>query len=199
MLRLGVIFLFFFPITASFAQSLDDMLTASTFKMKLEPSIEFLIPTDSDRNIQTLSGNLLFGLEFFEQSPLSIYGGITITHAWGNIRQWENNIKVQHENKAIGVGPVFLLRFEPYVYYGLSVSGDASGGIIVYSTEFPYGGDIYNFMWRIGLSLHYRFNESYAMSVNYKWMHVSNGQGLGPFNPSYEGKGFGISLVSYLR
>ena len=136
------LFSFFLRISIVSAQSLDERLTAQTFKLKLEPSIEYLIPTDSDRNIETLSANLLLGLELFPRSPLSIYAGVTMTYAWGNIRQWENDVKIQHENKAVGIGPVFLLRFEPFIYYGFSISGDASGGLIFYSTDFPFGGDI---------------------------------------------------------
>ena len=90
------------------------------------------------------------------------------------------------------------MRYQPFVYRGFSISPDFSGGLIFYSDKFPHGGDIYNFMWRMGGAVHYRFNKKYAINLNVKWMHVSNGQGLGPQNPSYEAWGIGFGFVKYL-
>ncbi len=174
----------------------DDSLTRISFLY--ECGIEYLAPTNSNRQIDTWSGNLFAGVQFFEKCPLRIYGGLTMTHANGEQLD-DQKTGVVYYNNVAGAGPVCHMRFEPFIYKGLSFSGDASGGIIFYTEDFPVGGDFYNFMWRRGFSLNYHFNNMFALNLNFKWMHVSNGQGLGPQNPSYEGKGFGLALSGYFK
>ncbi len=159
-------------------------------RYKIEAGLEYLFPTKDHRSIQTVSLNVLGGAEFFKKMPLSVYGGVTATYVWETIVQWDDNFNdITYENNAFGIGPVFLIRYEPFIYAGFSVAPEFSGGIIFYSHDFPAGGDFYNFMWRLGGSINYRMkNNKYSFNLNVKWMHVSNGQGLGPQNPSYEGK-----------
>lgn len=167
-------------------------------RLKFETGTEYLTPTKRDRRIQTISQNVYLGVEFFKKIHFSVYVGITLTYAWGYILQWDEHFNdVRHNNSAAGAGPVFLLRLEPLIYHRVSLSGDFSGGIIFYSGSFPYGGDIYNFMLRAGGSVKYRFNRKLAVSLDGKWMHVSNAQGLNPHNPSYEGAGISLGLVRY--
>lgn len=167
-------------------------------KLKAEPSVEYLTPTHGYRDIQTVSVNIWGGAEFFKKTPLTVYGGITSTYAWGTITQWDDNFNdITYGNQAAGIGPAFLLRFEPFAYKGFSLAPEFSGGYILYNSRFPYGGDTYNFMTRMGGSANYRLGEKYALSLNARWMHVSNAQGLGPHNPSYEGWGIGFGIARY--
>ncbi len=170
-------------------------------RKKYEAGLEYLTPRDRhDRNIRTISMNTLYGWERFEKTPFTFVVGITSTYAWGTITQFDENLdEITFSNNAFGIGPVYLLRFEPFIYRGLSLAPEFMGGIILYSKEFPAGGDIYNFMWRLGGSINYRVNKNYSININTKWMHVSNGQGVGPGNPSYEALGFGIAVVKYLQ
>jgi len=165
-------------------------------RFKFETSAEYLVPTNSNRHIYTQSLNELMGVEFFDRMPLSLYGGITITHPWGS-QQDDQSPDTSYHNNTIGAGPVFMFRFEPFVLNRFSVSHDISGGIIFYLKEFPVGGAHYNFMWRVGFSAHYRFTNRIACLAYYRWMHVSNGQGLGPQNPAYEGRGPGAGISFY--
>lgn len=157
-----------------------------------------MLPVHASRSIQTISSHFLAGAEFFKKTPFTVYVGITTTYAWGTIVQFDNNLKeVEYENNAFGIGPLFLLRFEPFVYKDFSVAPELTGGLIFYTNRFPYGGDIYNFMWRMGLTATYRITQKFAVLANVKWMHVSNGQGLGPQNPSYEAWGPGMGFMWY--
>ncbi|HEY0262789.1 MAG TPA: hypothetical protein VGB95_07165 [Chitinophagales bacterium] len=172
--------------------------TLKKIRFKIDPSVEYLTPSHTYRNIQTTSINIWGGAEFFRKTPLTICGGITATYAWGNIKQWGNNFQeVTYKNQAFGIGPAFLLRFEPFVYKGFSIAPEVSLGVILYTQHFPYGGDIYNFMSRVGGSINYHINKKYAVNLNGKWMHVSNGQGFSEHNPSYEGWGFGVGFARY--
>jgi lipid A 3-O-deacylase len=189
----ATIFLLLLIFTTGFGQTKD----SSKRRFKIEPSVEYLAPIHPYRSIQTISGNLLLGV--YRNRHFSIYGGFTATYAWGTIIQWDSNFNnITYKNKALGLGPVFLIRYEIFIYKGLSISPDFSGGIILYSSKFPYGGDIYNFMWRLGGAIHYHINKMWEVNINAKWMHVSNGQGLGPWNPSYEAEGIGIGFTRYL-
>jgi lipid A 3-O-deacylase len=188
----------FFSVQFIQAQPADTSGIRKKIRFKIEPAVEYLTPTHPSRNIQTVSFNFWGGLEFFRKTPLTVCGGITATYAWGTITRWDENFQdVAYKNKAFGAGPALLLRFEPFVYKGFSVAPEASVGLILYSRKFPYGGDIYNFMSRIGGSVNYRINKKYAVNLNGKWMHVSNGQGLGEHNPSYEAWGFGVGFARY--
>ena len=66
---------------------------------------------------------------------------------------------------------------------------------MVYSDRFPPGGDYYNFTWRMGGSLHIRLTDTVTLTAGARWMHVSNGQGLGRHNPAYESVGFPLGLI----
>jgi len=166
----------------------------------LEGGIEYLYPIHDNRQIHTISCNFLYGWERFDKHPFTFQFGLTATRAWGNIIQLDSSFsEVKTDNKAIGIGPVFVVEYEPFVYKNFSVSPVFSGGIILYSNRFPHGGDIYNFMWRFGGAIHYGLKNKTKISLSGKWMHVSNGQGLSPKNPSYEGMGIEISITKYLH
>ncbi len=168
---------------------------------KWDFGIEYYTPLDNDRDIQTISFNVLYGWERDVKSPFTFSTGITLTRAWGSITQLDDTFNpVEFENSASGLGPILYLKYEPFNQNGWSLAPDFLGGIIFYSEKFPAGGDIYNFMWRLGGVLTYKVHESnYATGLSFRWMHVSNGQGITPKNPSYEGLGIGISLTKYLK
>jgi lipid A 3-O-deacylase len=198
-LKVAWLWLLFFACASALAHPANDSLDMHRgIKLKFETSAEYLTPTHRDRSIQTVSANLLFGVQFFKKMPFSVYAGVTTTYAWGTIIQWNESFKeVTYRNNAFGIGPAFLLRWEPGIYKGFSISPDVSGGLIFYSNRFPHGGDIYNFMWRMGGAIHYHINNKFAVNIYARWMHVSNGQGLGDFNPSYEAWGVGAGFVQY--
>ena len=177
------------------------MLKQSTVLTKIEYSPEYIFSADNNKDIETISFNLIYGWEYSKNTALTLGTGMTITHAWGTISRWTTkNKKIHFNNNTFGVGPVLFLKYEPYNYRNFSVSPELSGGVILYSENFPTGGDIYNFMLRIGSSINYRMpNKKYGISLNAKWMHVSNGKGAVPENPMYEGFGFGIAITRYLK
>lgn len=64
-----------------------------------------------------------------------------------------------------------------------------STAVLIYDRPFPAGGDHYNGMFQIGPSFSFTPARGHTLTLGYRWMHVSNGQGLGAHNPAYEGKG----------
>jgi hypothetical protein len=71
---------------------------------------------------------------------------------------------------------------------------DALGGIILYNKSFPPRGDIYNFMFRLGGNIGFYIGNNFSINLGLRRMHISNGQGVGYFNPFYEGEGLSLNL-----
>lgn len=125
--------------------------------------------------------------------------GLTATYARGTIIDWYSYTPpfIYHKTSAFGAGPVIHIQKEVFIKGRFSIEADASGGLILYNKRFPFGGDVYNFMFRGGGLLVYRMNDKFSIQAGYKWMHVSNGKGLGAFNPTYEGTGISVTLTRY--
>jgi hypothetical protein len=103
--------------------------------------------------------------------------------------------EVNYDNEAIGIGPGILADLRFWRYNKLSFHLDGSGSIIFYNRDFPAGGDHYNFMWRGGPVIRYVIWDDQDIGLGYHWMHVSNGQGLGPDNPSYDAQALSLQYT----
>jgi hypothetical protein len=161
----------------------------------------YLAPTRSSRQVQTAILDLLFGVEVFDFFGIDLYAGLSVAGASGWITQWDDHfVDVRYDTRAGALGPVFVFRVEPFRPLcvanggcaGFSFAVDAGGALLFYSSHFPPGGDIYDFAWRVGGTLGYQVTPRFRVELGGRWMHVSNGQGLGPFNPAYEGAGVTI-------
>jgi lipid A 3-O-deacylase len=161
----------------------------------LELGLEYYSPSHWNRQIKTININGLVGKEFIPVIGLQIFAGVTITHAWGNTIMVNEFLKEeQYETSAMGIGPISLLRLQPLAVGNFSVSIDALGGIILYNKSFPPRGDIYNFMFRLGGTITFYIGNNLSFNLGLRRMHISNGQGVGPFNPFYEGEGLSLNL-----
>jgi lipid A 3-O-deacylase len=173
-----------------------DAVQSQTAMPKLEIESEYMAPVEESRQLDTVSLNLLLGNESFHNPQLAFYKGITITHAWGDTTR----MGVTHENSAFGIGPVYLLRYQPFQWERASLSFDVSGGLIFYNEKFPAGGDFYNFMWRIGPKFTYQISDNLWVNIGYKVMHVSNGQWSDSVstnhNPAYNACGISVSVTT---
>lgn len=166
-----------------------------TSKNYLELGIEYYSPSHWNRQINTINLNGLIGKEFIRTIGLQIFAGFTITHAWGNTIMVNEFLKeAKYETSAMGIGPVILLRLQPITIGNFSFSVDALGGIILYNKSFPPRGDIYNFMLRLGGTITFYIDNNYYVNLGLRRMHISNGQGVGSFNPFYEGTGLSLNL-----
>ncbi|MBP2651615.1 MAG: Lipid 3-O-deacylase-related protein [Firmicutes bacterium] len=155
---------------------------------------EYLTPIDNDRDVTTLSLNILKKIPA-KKSNFSSYRGITITRPRGEISLNGET----RDSSAVGIGPVYMIRYEPFQSGRMAFSLDMSGGLLLYDKKFPAGGRNYNFMWRIGPQLIYKIGENYSVNIGYKLMHVSNGGtifGKG-HNPSYDAKGFSLGILTH--
>ncbi|MBV8210580.1 MAG: hypothetical protein JO133_11015 [Burkholderiaceae bacterium] len=181
---------------------------AAPLALAPELQVEVLHPTKHDRDLKTINLRGFIAAKRFDAIPLSLNFGVTLSRVTGTITQLvgDFNQGTLHgetfASPAWGFGPTVQPRFELLHYAGLTVRADFSGSFLWYNHDFPSGGRRYNFMWQAGPTLAYAPPSScLRLSAGYRlWMHVSNGTGLGPRNPSYEGAGpfvgFGCALHS---
>ena len=162
----------------------------------------YFFPTDNEsRDIKTINATAYRLLREFKKLNSSLYWSATGTFATGNITQLEGEIEdgtfreVTFENTALGIGPGLLANLRVFQIGQFSFHLDGSGSFILYSRDFPAGGEKYNFMWRAGPTLKCTLGDDKFIGISYQWMHVSNGQGLGPQNPSYDAHGIRLQVT----
>lgn len=193
---------FVFSFSGMYAQEIlkQDTTRFNKSNSSFEAGGEYLTPTRFSDKIQTTSLYAFFWKRHLKNISVKINSGITTTYAWGYTtlqkRISESEIQsVNYKTSAFGLGPAFQVEYAPIIIKRFSVVVEASSGIILYSRRFPYGGDIYNFMFRTGPSITYKIKSNYFFKMGYRWMHVSNGKGSGPQNPYYEAQGLNISFI----
>jgi lipid A 3-O-deacylase len=170
---------------------------------KITASVEYLSPTEDDRNIESVNIDINTLVSEIDKLNLSIYAGIAITYATGDITQLEEDInqgtlrEVKYKNSAFGAGPGILLSFRLIEINKLSFNLIGSGHFILYTERFPAGGDYYNFLWRGGPMFEYKLEKNRSIGFSYQSSHASNGQCLCPENPSYEGSGFALRYTGW--
>jgi len=171
-----------------------EKLYGSAVASQYEVEYEYLTPIDNDRNITTSSLNIFKKISD-EKNSLSSYSGITITRPRGEI-SFDGETS---DSSSFGIGPVYLIRYEPFKFGKASVSLDMSGGFILYNEKFPAGGRVYNFMWRIGPQFIYKIGENSSLNIGYKLMHVSNGSSIfgKGHNPAYNARGFSFGILTH--
>lgn len=178
----------------------DTNFFCNPYKSKFEIGAEYLVPTRFSNKIQTISAHGFFWKKRFENISIKISTGFICTYAWGYSSQIENVsdtiiVLSEYKTSAFGAGPVIQMDPTIITIKRFSLIAEANGGVILYSNRFPYGGDIYNFIFRAGPSIAYKMNKNYSIKVGYRWMHISNGQGYGNQNPFYEAQGLNISFM----
>jgi hypothetical protein len=197
--KMAMFALLLFLSTTELRSQSEHLFDSSRITRKLEFSADYLAPTRYSNQVNTASFHTFIWKKYFNKISILASAGLSTSYAWGEIQQYiavDTNIYVLHRpTSAFGLGPVIrldhpLLQTKPFTIFI-----DASLGILLYDKRFPYGGAIYNFMFRAGPSLGWQLKNNRIIKIGYRWMHVSNGKGIGPQNPYYEAQGVNIALV----
>ena len=89
-----------------------------------------------------------------------------------------------------GAGGELAMRLVPFPRGPVRPYLRASGGLLLFLREpFLPGGDVYDFILQLGAGLEVPIGERLSLFGDLHAVHLSNGQGLGPFNPSFTGEG----------
>jgi len=193
-IRFLIVLALLFIVSTKFSQVEKKYTQVHADGCQLELEAERLSHLNVQRDIDTSSLNLFYRKGQSTSGKWMYYSGATFTYAQGSIETWNASFqKEKYQSSALGVGPVLLARYEPLTCNKILFNADMSLGLIFYNKDFPSGGDFYNFMWRLGPNLSYQIKPSFTANLGYRLMHVSNGQST--HNPSYNGKGFTVSIT----
>ncbi len=162
----------------------------------VDVAASYYLPTDFEsRPIHSMFATAGIGTSFTRDRRVAAFGALTATAAWGHIIQLDDDFEeVRFDTVAGGAGPGFLLRGVPLSRRLVLLRLEVAVSLVLYAPNFPPGGDVYNFASQLGGSIAFRLRPHLVLGIGVRWMHVSNGRGLGPQNPAYEGVGFPISL-----
>jgi len=160
--------------------------------------VQAIRPTKADRRLDMT----LIDWQFREKRPwddrLRLGLGATLMHASGHIKQLTGSLDdgslrdVRLASPGWGLGPSIGASLRAPLSPGVSLSLDAKGALLLHDRAFPAGGKRYNGMIEGGPSLHWRLDGSSELALGARWLHLSNGQGLGAHNPSYDGRGLSL-------
>lgn len=197
---------FIVGLTNLYAQS-DTASNKAKYKFNMELSAEYFRPVDEERKIQTICINVFFWKQYFKNILLLNNIGIITIYADGSIIKYEVDTIIQNQflllkpveykTSAFGIGPALQSQFEAMRIHCFSIEVEVTIGCIFYNKNFPPGGDFYNFLFREGASLGYKFNKKCIVKLGYRWMHISNGQGRGDHNPGYNSQGINLGFTKY--
>lgn len=124
--------------------------------------------------------------------------GATLMHASGHITQLTGSLddgslrELRLASPGWGLGPSIGASLRAPISPAVSVSLDVKGAVLLHDRAFPAGGKRYNGLIEGGPSLHWRLDGGSELSFGARWLHLSNGQGLGAHNPSYDGRGVSL-------
>jgi hypothetical protein len=92
-----------------------------------------------------------------------------------------------------GAGGELALRLLPFPRWFAKPYASLSAGLLFFPLpRFLPGGDAYEFMLSLGAGVEIPLFDRLFVAVGAHWVHLSNGQGLGPFNPAFSGAGFSV-------
>jgi lipid A 3-O-deacylase len=167
--------------------------------------LQSFAPTKSERPLDLVNASWYFSRRTLFDERLELSLGATVSRATGNIVQTSGKIEdgtfraQTLESAAWGIGPTVAASTVLARGSTASLSLDAAGSLMVYDRSFPAGGSRYNGMVQIGPTLAWQGSRAGEWRVGVRWVHVSNGQGLGAHNPSYDGKGVSLRYERSLR
>lgn len=157
-----------------------------------QAGIEHYRPIYSDRQIELTAARL--ALEYAsDRWPLAWRGSLTAFAARGHITQLTGRLEegtlrsVTLTSDAYGGGAGIGAALGPLRMGALGIRWDIEESLLLSDRGFPAGGRHYNFMFETGPTL--SLSAGGMWSLGGRWTHVSNGSGVGPRNPSYEGIG----------
>lgn len=172
----------------------------------LEPTqafeLQHIRPTKASRQLELTNASWFFATTSVVEDRLQIQLGATATRATGSITQLQGRLEdgtLRSEvldSPAWGLGPTASANLRLLSFGATRIGFDASGSLMLYDRAFPAGGSRYNGMLQAGPSLSVDLDHRRSLTTGVRWTHISNGQGLGAHNPSFDGRGL---FVQYQR
>jgi hypothetical protein len=94
-----------------------------------------------------------------------------------------------------GAGGELAFQVVPFPGWPVRPHIRAGAGLIFFANApFLPGGDVYDFMLHHGAGVEVALGDRFALGIHVHFTHLSNGQGLGSFNPTFDGVGGGVDV-----
>jgi lipid A 3-O-deacylase len=167
--------------------------------------VQHLRPTKPDRQLELTNVSWFFARKSIVPGRLDLNLGATATRAKGSITQLKGSFEdgtlrtETLDSPAWGLGPTVNANLRVFDVGAARFNLDVSGSVMLYDRGFPSGGSWYNGMVQAGPSLQLRFEKGRSLTVGTRWTHISNGQGLGAHNPSFDGRGVFVQYERELK
>jgi hypothetical protein len=131
---------------------------------------------------------LRLGLGHYFRDHLGFYGELSLYRPTGH--------RDRRQVDTIGLGLAFALRWHFLRHPDFSMYADWGLGLMAARDRFPPAGTRHNGTPHFGLGLSARLRRNAQLLVGLRQLHMSNGKGLVPENPSFDGLGgyIGIAL-----
>jgi hypothetical protein len=95
-----------------------------------------------------------------------------------------------------GAGGELAFQVVPFPGWPVRPYVRAAAGLLLFPrAPFLPGGDVYDFVLHYGVGVETSLGGRFRLGVHVHFVHLSNGQGLGAFNPAFDGLGGGLELA----
>lgn len=162
--------------------------------------VQRIAPSKAERQLELTNTSWFFAKKPVLEDRLDLRMGVTATRATGSITQLEGSFEegtlrsVTLGSPAWGLGPTVSASLKLAELGPVRLNLDASGSVMFYDRSFPAGGSRYNGMLQAGPSLSLGLDTRRTLTAGARWTHISNGQGLGAHNPSFDGRGLFVQV-----
>jgi len=167
--------------------------------------LQHLQPTKAGRQIELDNATWTFAQQQHFGGQLTLKLGATASRARGSIEQLTGSFEqgtLRSEtfaSPAWGLGPTVGASLRLGQAGAATLRLETSGSLMLYDRAFPAGGTRANGLVQAGPSLAWDLSRGRSLTVGARWAHLSNGQGLGPHNPAYDGRGLFVRYERPLR
>jgi hypothetical protein len=157
--------------------------------------LQHVVPTQAARQIHLTNASWFFAEQPHFGGRLTLKLGATASRASGRIEQTSGSFEdgtfraETLDSAAWGLGPTVGASLRLAQAGRATLALDASGSLMFYDRAFPSGGTRVNGMLQAGPSVSWDLSRGGNVTLGARWLHISNGQGLGAHNPAYDGRG----------
>jgi hypothetical protein len=160
-----------------------------------EFGVDAFAPIHADRQLHLTNAHAYVLQKDISALRLSLKFGASVSRATGLITQLQGSgsdglMQQNYDSPAWGIGPTIEAKAAIWTTPAARLTMDLSAAGMLYDRAFPAGGLRYNGVFQIGPSVDFAIGPRQSLLVGARWLHLSNGHGLTPRNPSFEGRGF---------
>lgn len=183
-----LILIFILTSTTMFGQKIKFLGVDSTINnykgcFQTSTSFEYTFSEELDKQISV--GLVKTETSYYLFNRFSVGGQLFLALPRGE--RFANGQTYNCNTFGVGFSGVMRWEFVKLDYHSLFV--ESGLGMIFTVKPFPPMGTFYNFTPNFGLGTNVKLNNITQLTFGYRWQHFSNGTGIVPTNPSYNGNG----------